>query len=229
MGVWLQSFKIEHSFLLFAKKYVLFLFSLSPWKSVEQTFLLYLWKYGKHLRLLWFMGLLPCANSRALIPPLRWHSLESSMLAVPCFELLSKLSTLSWTNITVMGSGAGPPATPTRFFHLVIRLPLVAYASNAQAQLFFASCVTRLVSYATESCICTCNLYKIHPTFLVGAVVLLLLALSVIFLPTFALWGRNVVTDVCKIPQNETDTQHVMAEKEQCWYTSALEDQSLLF
>ena len=137
MGAWLQSFKIEHIFLLFAKKYVLFLCNLSPWKSAEQASLLCLWKYhGKHLRLLWFMGLLPCSNSRALIPPHRWHSLESSTLAVPCFELLSKLSTLSWTNITVMGSGAGPPATPTRFFHLVIRLPLVAYASNAQAQLF---------------------------------------------------------------------------------------------
>ena len=31
-----------------------------------------------------------------------------------------------------------------------------------------------------------------------------------------------------KTPQNETDTQHIMAKKEQRWHISALEDESLV-
>lgn len=61
-----------------------------------------------------------------------------------------------------------------------------------------------------------CDLYQTCSTFLVGAPALLLLELSVFLLPIFAPQGHNVVTGVGKIPQNETDTQHVMTEKEQC-------------
>lgn len=56
---------------------------------------------------------------------------------------------------------------------------------------------------------------------------LLLLALSVIA-PVLYHRDINVVTDVCKTPQNETDTHYMMAKKGQCWHTSALEHQSRL-